>query len=203
MNTPVTRDEQNRRGKGHAWLDRWLIPVMALVVAMFVSAAMIGVLVTSDNRNNFDPIDYSVQVIERIDQNGVLQVPNVPGYDPPALYLSETVPVRGVMTNSSDHPVSLAGSVIWQVEPPGERFVAVSDAPSVAAVGTTQLRFENPIPDDVKRYVRENGPTRFSISGRVRVLEPGGIDATWQTAQFTLVPCSRDSGSSGRGRCDE
>jgi hypothetical protein len=194
----VTRDEQNRRDKGHAWLDRWLIPVMALTVAVFVSVALIAVVATADERLVFDPISYSPQVIERIDENGVLQVPAVPGYEPPAVHLDETVPVRGVMTNSADHPVSLAGSVVWQVEPPGPRFVQQASIPSVADVGVTQLRFENEIPEDVKDYVRVHGATRFSINGRVEVLEPGGVDATWKTATFTLVPC-RDS----QGRCDE
>lgn len=184
----VTSDERERRGKGHAWLDRWLIPVMALAVAIFTAAAMIGVLATSDGRNRFDPIEYSLQTIERIDEDGVLQVPGVPGVEPPAVRLGDTVPVRGTVNNSSDHPVSTSGTVVWQVEPPGPRFTTVAEVPGIVAVGATQLRFENPIPDVVAEYVVEHGPTQFSINGRVEVLEPGGVDATWKTATFTLVP---------------
>ena len=159
---------------------------MALTVALFLGASL--VIVVAPQVPAFDPLTYSPQTIERVLADGTVSVPTVEGFDPPAIRLGDRVPVRGTLTNDADHDVSATGTVVWTEDPPGRRFVVVTDAPSVVPVGVTQLRFENPIPAKVAEYVRENGPTRFAISGRVEVLEERGVDATWKTDTFLVVP---------------
>jgi len=180
-------DDRKVRSGALTFLDRMLLPTMALSVIVFGAVALWS-FVSQPAVSVFDPLDYSPQTIERVTDDGTVTVPSVNGFDPPTIQLGETVPVRGLLTNTADHPVSTAGTVVWQEEPPGRRFVILVDVPGVIAPGVTQLKFENPIPPVVEEYVRDNGATAFSINGRVQVLEPGGVDATWSTATFRVVP---------------
>ena len=186
MTERASQEEQTRRGRGHALADKYLIPVMMATVAIFLSVAL--VIVVRSTLPMFDPLTYSPQTIERITDDGIIIVPNVAGFDPPSIQIDGRVPVRGTLTNSADHRVSVSGSVVWQEEPPGQRFTTQANVPGTIAEGITQLQFENPVPPEVRKYVLENGPTSFSINGRVEVLEAGGVDATWETATFMLVP---------------
>ena len=160
--------------------------VMIGVIALF---ALFVTLQALNHNREFDPISYSPQVVERVDADGSVSVPLIDGINGPAVYLGDTVPVRGQVENSADHPVSVRGAVLWVEQPPGLRVVVAENVAGVFDPGTKQLRFENQIPDAVSDRVEEiDGPSSWYISGVVDVLEPGGVSTAWQTAIFTLVP---------------
>lgn len=174
------------RSKLWLWADKWVIPLMVFTVVIF---ALFVATIALDNGRQFDPITYSIQSVERIEEDGTITVPSIEGVGGPAVYLSSTVPVRGAVTNDADHAVSTEGSILWVEQPPGLRVVAGSEIPGLFPVGTTQIKFENRIPEGVYDHVMHvGGPSQWYITGVTDVLEPGGVATTWQTATFTLVP---------------
>jgi len=167
------------------WARHWGVTAIAVAVAVFCLGI---VLVTLDDARHFDPLTYTIQRVVRTDSAGVVTVPVIDGFDGPAVHVGDRVPVSGELDVDATYDISVAGTVFWQEHPPGERFEVARDVPYLLNPGARVLVFENPIPDDVAAFVRQHGPRQFTIRGRVEVLEPGGVAATWETESFWIVP---------------
>lgn len=172
-----------------------------MVFAVVMFALFVTMLALRDHRD-FDPLSYSPQAVERIESDGTVTVPSIPGISGPAVTTAQTVPVRGTVTNSADHEISTSGSILWVEQPPGLRVVVATDVPGLFPVGTQQIKFENRIPPEVAAYVGLQGvPSQWYITGVTNVLEAGGVSTTWQTATFTLVPDGWEAEVLEFGRC--
>ena len=166
-------------------LEFWLLNAIGLAIGLVLATA-VWLLMRDDP---YDPLSYEPQVVEDL-VDGVTVVPEVDGFDGPAVRLGATVPVAGIRCVDDDHPVDVVGSMWWvRVDRPGTRVQVVDDVPRELIPGCELLRFDNAIPVEVMRIVDEAGvPQVWRISGSVTPTAPGGVTETWQTEPFTLVP---------------
>lgn len=156
---------------------------MVGVVSVFSTAAISYSLFHKEEQV---VVSYTPQQVRRVGPDGVTVIPTIEGYDLPAVYVDETVPVISFVTVKGDHNISATGTVYWQLIPPGQSF-KTGETARLLVPGVTQLTFENEIPQVVVDYVNTHGATKWQVRGRVAVNEPHTLDATWQTETFWIL----------------
>lgn len=160
----------------------------AFAAFAFLFAASVAFWAFNLRTEPFEPLAFSPQRIESVTESGLTIIPQIEGFEGPAVFADGTVPVRGTLTVTADAPVDVIGTIVWETtDPPGTRFVIVANAPNTLTPGVHALEFANPVPAEVTAHVDKFGVEKWRVSGAVEVLAPGGIDAVWSTESFWLV----------------
>lgn len=101
------------------------------------------------------------------------------------------VPVEG--TKCYDEPVTVAGSVRWQLVIPPGSIVDLGDGSATRVAGCSSFQFLNPVPEDVRIRVRDLAEDGVSISvwqinGAETPLGHDGDVVTqgWETENFAI-----------------
>lgn len=168
-------------------LGKLAMPFFLVAVVGFLAVGAWVVFLTPDP---FDPLTYELQRIEGVSDTGEVFVPSVNGVTP-AVRTDGAVPTVAPLINASNEPVSVEGTVEWQqIDPNGYTCRTVDDRPGVIPPGASARRFDNdPIPQCVVNQVEEDGnPSRWVITGRVRITEPNGVTTNWTTESFEIFP---------------
>lgn len=171
----------------HEKRQRWAI--VAMVGALAVAVVLNLVLVLRPDP--FDPLTFETQTVQALTADGIVEIPTVEGFTGPAIRVGEIVPVRVVYTVDSVDPVDVTGTVIWySTDPSGIRCpTPIEQIPNVLQPGPHADRFENEVPPCVIDVMDRRGePIQWTITGLVEVNHPNGVDASWSTEPFWLVP---------------
>jgi len=180
---------EERRARLSGLVDRFFTPLLVLAVGIFSTLAISSAI--RDGQPDGALVSYSIQEVERVTpESGEIYVPLLDGYQQPAICIGDTVPTRGTVTNSTDHPLEIAGSLVWEHIPPGPRVQVIADVPAVQPPGTRSVFYENTIPPSVvEMTLAEGEASLWRITGLVEVFEPRALPAAWTTAQFWVVDC--------------
>lgn len=163
--------------------------VMPLFVAAVLFALAVGAWFSFIRVEPFDPLTLSVQTVQTVDDDGLVVIPTIPGYEAPAVYVGDPVPVRGAVDVASDEPIDVLGSLTWvQTQPGGFTCNVFVDVPDVLEPGKSVNTFDNPMPSCVQDRVELSGPSMWKISGSIRVTNPGGQTSTFTTEGFWIAP---------------
>lgn len=167
-------------------LELFILPLLGMSIAF---AFAVGIWFQFLRTEPFDPLTYAPQHVEYIADDGALTVPTVDGYDGPAVRVGDDVPVRGELTVDADGPVDVTGNIVWvSVEPGGRNCPLGITSPRSLTPGVFPRFYLNEMPPCVLREVASLGPSLWLITGKVNVLEPGGVASTWETEPFWIVP---------------
>lgn len=165
----------------------------ALVTAVVMAFLATVVFVFFADKPNIDIMSYTLQRVERIGNDGNVQIPQVDGYDRPSVLIGDRVPARGERIISEDvtEPFRVRANVWWErLDQPGERIQTLTDFVTVIDdLGKVPLRFENKMPDRVVARVL-SGDTRvetWRIVGEVQPLLDNVNSASFETEPFLIV----------------
>lgn len=167
-------------------LERLLVPVLVGLVALL----SVGFIWQARQPPPFDPFTFAPQRIEEVTDTGLVKVPTIEGYEGPAVYVGEPVPVSGVRCSMADEIVSAEASVFWtQVQPGDARVRIADDIPASIEPGCVPLRFLNQMPVGViGRMFLASEAQLWRIVGDAHPTQAGGVKATWATESFWVVP---------------
>jgi hypothetical protein len=167
-------------------LEKWMIPAVVTVCALFLGYAVGSIVTHTPERHQI--ISYPGWSIVHVDPAGDLSIPRLAGYAEPALQLGHTVPLLGNVVNATKSPVSITLSVYWYQIPPGATIETIKDLGRILQPGITNLNSEVVIPQSIIDYVHQHGPTKWSIRANVKVNQSNALDTSWETPVFWVVP---------------
>ncbi len=175
------RSERVARTVSHA-----VVAATVLLVCVLVWAVALRV-------PSFDPVSFSSQTVEAIDDDTGLRVrPTIPGIDGPAVTVDDVVPVVGEICVEHPVPVEVTGSKAWErLDVRGFRYVEEAIGTFVTELdpGCSALEFENAIPAAVAAAViAADRPTVWRLTGGALPTRGGGVLSGWATERVTIVP---------------
>ena len=159
--------------------------LFAVAVALVVVAASL-LYIELRTPERWDPLgDYPTQQV----------LSRVPGVEGPATTAHGTVDVTATKCSNADEPIEIDTELAWRSVDPGGAAWSRGHSQAVRDPGCTSLRFDNPIPPQVRALVAAQHDAGYpapvwqivGVETPVRHNGTEGVETRWRTENFTIV----------------
>lgn len=184
----ATPDEQRR----NRWAIRLLASLTALVAA--VTVAIIGQSIyTAVTPTNYQPITWKTTAVSRITQDGLVEIPQVDGYEAPSVAVGDTVPVFFDRCSDTETTFEVTADTYFHNIDTGIIYPVSENITADIEPGCIQIRIEVPMTDqmiaDIKAFGDQFAPTQstWTFGGDVNPEPAGALNSSFETTQFWII----------------
>lgn len=142
----------------------------------------------------FQPLTFETVRVQFVDEKGVINIPQVEGFEAPSVSLGSSVPLFFERCSTELHPFEAVFNAKFLNRDTGVEYVHTSNGKATIEPGCVQLRIPFLMPQqmiiDLQQF-GESGPiakhSSWSIIGSVTGERRGSKPSYWQSEVFTVV----------------
>lgn len=174
--------------------NKVLLGTTMLVVGVGLTLAVVAmwIIITP---TPVDPFQFDVVRIQEVNSDGTIEIPQVPGYSAPSVYLNQAVPLVFVYCSSSEKTLKAVGNSWFVDATHGYQYPLNTGLENDIRPGCITVRTTVDVPDQLRADLEDlpggDDPlfksTPWYIEGELTPQVDGGVTATWRSEVFLVV----------------